>query len=241
VRGIRVLETVAPAPGPIGVTEVAAATGLDKGTTSRLLAILRELGYVRQSLTDRQYELGARCLWLAQGYSDSRAELVRRAAPELALLRDATGETVHLAVLEGRSVVSVAQEQPDRELRVHAAVGTRLPIDRTATGRAILAAMSAPERDLLVSQLVEDARTHGQEPALDGLEADVAGARLRGWVAVDLHDEILRVAAAVLDAQERPIAAITVSGPGNRMTARLDQVGAEVSAAARRVSTGATG
>lgn len=229
------LEAVAENSGGVGVTEVASLTGLDKGTTSRLLATLRELGYVYQREADRQYELGSRCLWLSREYSVGIEELSIRAAPFLAELRDATRETVHLAIREGIYMVFVAQYEPDRQVRVQSAVGSRLALHRTAMGRAILAEMPGSDRQRLFGLLRSHAAATGEEIDFDAVTHDVEEATKRGWAAVDRHDDVTRIAAAVRGPRSAPAAAITVSGPSYRMTDRVDEIGRTMRLTAERV------
>lgn len=236
VRGIRVLETVAAAPGGVGVTDVAAATGLDKGTASRLLATLRELGYVRQRDEDRHYELGGRSLWLSQQYRANHGELTGVAQPFIVALRDSSHETVHLAVREGLNMVYVAQEEPDRQIRVQSAIGQRLPLHRTAMGRAILATMPDEQRRALLHAIRTEAERGGGTFDFNEIENDVAQASVRGWAAVDRHDDVTRIAAAILNSGGDPVAALTLSGPSYRIGEHVEELGSEVVATAREIS-----
>ncbi|WP_308798123.1 IclR family transcriptional regulator [Agromyces silvae] len=236
VRGLTILEIVAQAPEGIGVTEVAARAEIDKGTVSRLLATLRQMSYVQQRSVDRRFVLGSRCLWLAREYKSRREELSSVAQPFLAELRDLSQETVHLAILEDTSVVFIAQEQPDRSIRVRSAVGSRLPMHRTAMGRAVLAELDPESRDQLIASLEADA-TARQEPIdVPQLRADVDEAVERGWAAVDRHDDVTRLASAIVDADGEPIAAITLSGPDYRMEPQIEHFGTELIRIARAVS-----
>ena len=236
VRGLTILEIVAEAPEGIGVTEVAARAEIDKGTVSRLLATLRQMSYVQQRSADRRFVLGSRCLWLAREYRSRRDELSSVAQPFLAELRDITQETVHLAILEESFVVFIAQEQPDRSIRVRSAVGSRLPMHRTAMGRAVLAALDAESRDQLIATLEADAVTRQEPIDVAQLRADVDEAVERGWAAVDRHDDVTRLASAIVDADGHPIAAITLSGPDYRIEPDIDRLGHEVTRIARAVS-----
>ncbi|WP_159601019.1 IclR family transcriptional regulator [Agromyces humi] len=236
VRGLSILEIVAEAGGGIGVTEIASAAGLDKGTVSRLLSTLRQMGYVQQRAGDRRFVLGSRCLWLAREYGSRQEDLSSRARPFLAALRDVTHETVHLAIREGSFVVFIAQEQPDRSIRVRSAVGSRLPMHRTAMGRAILAALEPAEREILLTSLHDEAVAAGDEFDLALIRSDVEMAVARGWAAVDRHDDVTRLAAAIVDAAGEPIAAITLSGPTYRVEPDIDRLGHEVITAAAAVS-----
>lgn len=236
VRGLSLLEIVAAQRGGIGVTEVAEAAELDKGTASRLLATLRDLGYVQQRGTDRRYVLGSRCLWLAHEYQASQEELTARAKPHLAALRDASGETVHLAIREGLHVVYVAQEEPDRSIRVRSAVGSKVPLYRTAMGRAILATMQDVEQLALLDQIRAEVDAAGDDVDFDDFRHDISEARTRGWAAVDHHDDVTRIAAAIVDAGGEPIAAITLSGPSYRLADQVEIIAPSVVRVAKEVS-----
>lgn len=220
-RGLAALEAVAEAEDGIGVIEVAAVVGVDKGTASRLLASLREAGYVRQR-ADRRFELGSKVGWLARRYGTWDDELVQVAEPYLEKLRDVTQETVHLAVVEGTEVSFLAQLVPDRSVRVQSAVGVRLALHRTAMGRAVVASLSGSARERTLDAVRRVAAATQDEAAVAEFTTDVAAAEERGWAAIDRHDEVTRLAAVVRGAKGEPIAAIALSGPTYRMEKELD-------------------
>ena len=233
-RGLAVLEIVAGSTGGIGVSEIASRVDFDKGTVSRLLATLRRLGYVNQR-SDRLFEIGSKAAWLAGSY-DNRLDLIRRAAaPHLAELCARTRETVHLAVREGAFVVYIAQEQPDRELRVDSAVGRRLPLHHTAMGRAFLAALEPAERAALLAGLPAEPSFEAVDER--GLEHDVTAAARRGWAAIDRDDEVTRLAALVSRGEGQAVAALALSGPSYRVDPHLDELGALVVETAGRIGS----
>jgi IclR family acetate operon transcriptional repressor len=217
VRGLTILELVAKSPGGASVTDLAAAADLDKGTTSRLLTTLRNLGYVRQRPGDRHYLLSGRLLTLALAYH-SQLDLRETARPHLVRLRDTTHETVHLAVREGDDIIYVDQLEPDRSVRIRSSVGRALPMHRTAMGRAIMAALPAEECEAAIARVGE-----GEPADTDEIREGVRLARERGWATIDRNDDVTRVGAAILDATGEPIGAITVSGPSYRMTDRMTE------------------
>ncbi|MFD4022195.1 IclR family transcriptional regulator [Streptomyces sp. NPDC058576] len=234
-RGFLLLELVASSPQGAGVTDVAARSGLDKGTVSRLLSALKELGYVSQRPTDRRYILSGKVLVLARSY-ENQLNLRDAARPHLAALRDATNETVHLAIREGRQLVYVDQAEPDREVRLASAVGQSLPLHVTAMGRAVLAAMPQKERNALMGQLVSDPHFAEFVVDLDHIRDEVEHARRDGWATVARDDEVTRVGVAVLDATGQPVGAISISGPAYRTEARVEELAALCRAAGRRIS-----
>lgn len=233
LRGLAVLEAVATAEGGAQVSAIAAQLKLDKGTVSRLLATLRSLGYVYQR-ADRRFELGSKSALLAGRYHDRTKAIWVTAAPYLTVLCEQARETVHLAVREGPHMVYIAQEQPDRAIRVHSAVGTRLPLHGTAMGRALLAALGPEEREDLLVALRVDAFATGDQIDEAGILADVAAAAERGWAAVDRDDDVTRLAAAITDLE--PVAAIALSGPSHRMEPHLAHLATLVVSTAHAIS-----
>ncbi len=234
-RGLLLLEAVAAAPGGVGVTELAETCGLDKGTTSRLLASLRDMGYLRQRPSDRRYLLTGRVMRLARGFV-AQFELRELARPHLVRLRDLTNETVHLGVREGSRLVFLDQLETDHALRLASAIGQNLPLHVTAMGRAILAALPAAERDELLEKLLADDRHAELVVDLKQLRNELRTAEARGWATAERGDDVTRLGSAVLDATGAPVAALSVSGPAHRMAPRLAELGAHCRATAQAIS-----
>lgn len=235
VRGLALLELVAAAPDGAAVTDLAARSGLDKGTTSRLLATLRDQGFIRQRASDRRYLLSSRLLRIAQAYL-AQLDIREVARPHLLRLRDLANETIHLAVREGLRVVYVDQLEPDRSVRHTFAVGQALPLHTTAMGRAILARLPMAEREELFGLLAQD-RSHDHLIAdLGRWRQEVADAERRGWATVDRDDDVTRVAAAIVDATAAPVGAVTISGPGYRMADHQRELGDQCAGTAAAIS-----
>ena len=120
----------------LGISELARRANLPKSTVSRIAADL-----VAQRFLDRdgpKLHLGVRLFELAQTVEQPR-RLRHFALPVMTELRDATGQTVHLAVLEGADVVFVAIVRGEPTSTPLARIGGRLPAHATALGKAILA------------------------------------------------------------------------------------------------------
>lgn len=234
IRGLRLLELVADAPRGAKVSDLAQASGLDKGTTSRLLAALRDAGYVQQDTDTRTYRLAGKVAGLARAFLSS-IDLRALARPHLERLRDRFDETLHLAIREHLYVVYVDQLEPRNALRHVLSPGRRLPLHVTAMGRAILAAEPPEVSDALLTAL----RAEHQHDYLVIDFADLADsieiARERGWATVQRNDGVARAAAAIVDSRGHPFAAISMSGPEVRMTPHLAAIGPAVADAAREI------
>lgn len=238
-----VLEAVAASPGGMGQGELATRLGLPRTTVYRILAALTARGLLRQDPSRRVYALGFRLLEMVQGpglaASDPAApDLAAVAAPELRALRDATGETAYIAVLEGHEVLSFGKFEGAHEQRSAARLGQRKPLHCTSLGKAMLAFLPEREQAALLRRLPLPGLTPNTLTDRRRLTAALRIIRARGFAIDD--EEILPgvrcVGAPILDGQGRMRGALSVAGPAFRMTReRLELLGPELAAAGRRV------
>ena len=120
----------------LGVNELARRTAIPKATVSRLVGDMAEAGLVER--VGAKVGLGLRLFELGQNASRRRS--VREVAlPFMADLREACGQTIHLAILDGTDVVYVEILPGRNAPRFPSAVGRRLPAHATGVGKALLA------------------------------------------------------------------------------------------------------
>jgi IclR family acetate operon transcriptional repressor len=219
-RALDVLETLAGGQ-ELGVSEVAARTGLVVSTAHRLLAGLADRGYVGRNRANGRYALGYKVLELA-GRLEARTALLRAAArPHLEALQQATGETTNLVVLDSDRVVYVDQVEGTHSVRMFTELGSSAYAHTTGSGKAILA-YRPPEA---IAKLYPAAReplerlTPRTLTTVEGLRHDFVRIRRRGY-ALDSeeHEEgVTCVATPVFDSAGVACGALSISGP----TARL--------------------
>ncbi len=151
-RALDILEILADADGELPLNELAAGAQLNASTCHHLLATLVKRGYAGQTSRTRSYFLGPRITDL----SDSRLKqfnLSEIAMPELRRLNDTTLESVHLAVLQGTSLVTFAKLDSKLPIRVGSDDGMKADASHaTATGKAILAWLPEPEIARVIAQ-----------------------------------------------------------------------------------------
>ena len=148
------LEAIAEAGGETTLTELSHRTRLNISTCHHLLSTLVQRGYVAKVPVRRSYALGARVLYLSN--ASLQVDLPARAAPFIERINETTGETVHLAVLQGDAMMKVAKRESRHPVRVD--TGTLGKTDAphaTASGKAMLAWL--PEDDM---RRVLSARPH---------------------------------------------------------------------------------
>ena len=138
-RAITLLEAIADAGGETTLTELSRRTKLNISTCHHLLATLVARGYVAKVPVRRSYALGARILYLSNACL-RQVDLPARANPFIEQINATTGETVHLAVLQGDTMVKVAKRESRHPVRVDTGVlGRTDAAHATATGKAMLA------------------------------------------------------------------------------------------------------
>jgi IclR family transcriptional regulator, acetate operon repressor len=214
-RALALLEALAAADSPIGVSALAERTGLPQGTAHRLLHGLQERGYVRHDAS-RKYSVGTAALLLGDA---AQRSLARSARPHLAELVDVSGETANLAVLEGDDVVYVAQVPSPHTLRMFAEVGRHVPPHSTAVGKVLLAAMPRERALAILRRTGLPRRTTTTITSLDDFGRELDRVSQRGWAADEEEQEagVRCVAVPVGGEGSGPVvAAVSLSGPAER-------------------------
>ena len=214
-RAFAILEAMADAGGAIGLSQLAAGSGLPLATIHRLVRTLVDLGYVRQE-PSRQYSLGPRLMRLVEGSTKRLGVLAR---PYLQRVTDTLGESVNLAVLDGEEIVYVGQVQPSRNfMRMFTEVGRRAEPHSTAVGKAMLAAQPDAEVLEVLKRTGMPGHTEHTITGHEAFLADLARVRERGY-ALDNEEQELGVRCVAVAVPDTPRAmAMSVSGPLPRMS-----------------------
>lgn len=174
-----VLELLARAERPVGVTEIARTLGLSAPGAHRLLATLRDRGYAAQDPSTGRYTRGLACFSLA-ALAASRQTLRTVADDHLRALNEAAGEAVHLTVYESGHVVYIDKLESRHDTAPVSRVGEQAPAHCVATGRAIIAYLPLSEVDRLIERGLEQF-TDATIVDRDELLADLEVTRARGW------------------------------------------------------------
>jgi DNA-binding IclR family transcriptional regulator len=200
----------------INLAELCSLAKIPKSTSHRYLITLVELGLAERKNNDRYY-LGTKVIELAGAYllkSDLRNDS-QNALDELA---EFTGETVHLAVPSGTEVVYIAKVESKHALCMYSHIGARLPMHCTALGKAILAFSDSITLQAVLSvPLIK--RTSNSITTVKGLENELGSIRLQGYAFDNEENEIgIRcVGAPIFDYTGKPVGAISISAPSDRM------------------------
>ena len=214
-RALDLLETLADGGVALGLSELAAASGLPLPTVHRLMRTLVNRGYVRQEAS-RRYTLGSRLISLGETSSRMLGTWLR---PFLAQLVRLTGETANLAMLDGDEVVYLAQVPSPHQMRMFTEPGRRVSTHCTAVGKALLAQLPPGQVRALLERSGMPALTPATITDPDLLLAHLEVIRKQGY-AVDEGEQEIGVRCFAMAIPGAPAAlAISTSGPQARMTA----------------------
>lgn len=234
---LRVLEALDDGTPERGISDLARELGVSRAAVYRILSTLALRGYVTQNPVTSQYAIGPRLRRFSH-VAAGKIDLQTVARPFMIELRDATLDTVHLAVLEGGEAVYIAKEDGLHPIQVTSRVGARCPAHCVATGKALLAyADDAVQERLLSDGLTRYTPLTHVEP--EDFRKEMATTRTRGC-AINMGEwrtEVRGVAAPIFDSTGRAIASIGVCSPAPRMTdERLKEAKALVTDIASRLS-----
>ncbi len=231
-RAILILKAVAASPHPCNVAELAQICELNRTTTWRLLGTLAQHGLVERDQTDQRYRVGHAAYLIAR--SAGHDAVVRRVHPILERLAAETGEISALVVAVGNKLMYADQADPPG-MQCPSWLGRVIPAHADSPGKAYVAWMPRDEREALLGPHLERL-TPNTVTDRNVLDRQLEQARRDGFaVGIGEHVEFTNgVSAPVLDPLGRPVAAIQVWGPSQRMAmARLRELSSVVVAAAR--------
>jgi DNA-binding IclR family transcriptional regulator len=209
--------------GPLTLAGLVAATGLARPTAHRLATALQHHRLVARDLNGR-FILGPRITELASAAGEDK--LLSIANPILIALRDATKESAQLYRRQGDQRICVAASERMTGLRDTVPVGAGLTM-RAGSAAQILLAWEEPDR------------LHRGLQGATFTATDLSGVRRRGWAQSlgEREPGVASVSAPIRGANGKIIAAVSISGPIERLTrmpGRLHSVA--VVTAANRIS-----
>lgn len=199
-KAMAVLRTIAQSP--CGLAELSERTGLPRATAHRLAAGLEVHRMLARDGVGR-WRLGPTVTELAAQVEDP---LLAAGAAVLPGLREITGESVQLYRRDGAWRICIAALEPPAGLRDTVPVGARLPMTAGSGAKVLLAYSDTATQQAVLPEAAFSDRV-------------LAEVRRRGWAqsAAEREPGVASVSAPVRDARGAVIAAVSVSGPIDRL------------------------
>lgn len=202
----------------LGNAEIAKLVNLPVGTVSGLVYTLRVNHYLDQNPANRKYRLG---LKLAERASMllNQLDLRQIAGPHLERLREWCGESVNLAIVDEQEVVYIERYFGKHALGIRSELGKRTPIHSTALGKAITAYLPPSEIRAYLDQAKFFPVTRYTITDAERFQAELERVRKNGYSIDEEENEMggRCIAAPIFDHDCRPVAAISVSVPIQRL------------------------
>jgi PcaR/PcaU/PobR family beta-ketoadipate pathway transcriptional regulator len=213
-KAFRVLDAIAEAETELGLSEVAARTGIGRSAAQRFLHTLHALGYLNQDAVSKGYRLSSKLLALSGSYV--RADILKVKAH--AILEEANRrceETINLTVMDGTDVTYILRFPSKHVVSVNLTVGTRLPAFCTAPGRVLLAHMERAKVDLVLARSDLTKRTETTETDPRRLREILTQVRRQGYALSNQEAFVgdISIAAPIFDEQGQAAAAVNVAVP----------------------------
>lgn len=212
-RALDLLECFALAEPELSFTELTARSGLSKGTAVRLLAVLERRGLVERSNETERYRIGVRAFELGSIYIQS-LELEREAHRYLEALVDECHQTANLGMLDHGKIVHLLVVPSRRPIHFSVKTGQRDNAHSTGLGKALLAAATEDELEMVIATRGLPRRTERTITSPDCLRDELARVRLQGY-AIDDEESVpglTCIAAPISSDRGMVIGAVSISG-----------------------------
>jgi len=220
------------------LTDISAKLGLHKSTAYRLLSLLKKKGLIVTCPNSQLYSLGpglVELAWVVLRQQDLRSVC----HPYLERLRQATNETVNLNTRLGHQRICVEELESDQNIKYSQTVGLTAPLHVGAPGKALLAFLPESELNTLLDELPLTAITPSTLSDPERLRTELSVVQTRGF-AISMGERspgASAVAAPIWNWNGRPVAAVSVLGPAQRLTyEKLQELGPEVMRVAQEIS-----
>lgn len=192
-RALSLMEAFSVGEASLSLAELSRRSGMHKTTALRLARTLALSGYMVQR-EDGEWRLGPATGWLGARYQ-AGFDVNNVVEPTLRRLSQVTGESGSFYVREGDIRACIARVEGLQAVRHHVRIGERLPLDKGAPGRVILAFSGEK------GKVYEQIRQCGYHVSMGEREPEVAS-----------------VAAPVFSLGWRLLGSMCISGPSSRLS-----------------------
>lgn len=241
VAGLAILDCFTSERPELGIAKLATELNMSRSTTHRYASTLVALGYLEQDYS-RRYRLAPRVADLGLALLDSMA--LRGAAREhLRRLREQTGRTVSMAILDGPEIMYIEALRGWRRgqyaVNLDIGPGVHLPSYCTSTGKVLLAHLPEQRRERLLGKLTLTRRGPGTITSKRELREELGRVREDGLAVSDeeLTPGLRTIAVPVANADGEVHAAVAISVPSEAFSREelVEVLGPMLAASAKRI------
>jgi IclR family pca regulon transcriptional regulator len=228
LRGLKILEAFSAGRTEMTLSQIAEEISVTSSAAFRFVHTLEQEGYLIKDEKSRSFRLAPRVMELGYSYIKS-LDLGDVAAVHARKLRDVSGFSVHVAVLEQTEAVYIYRAMSPSPMVSNIPVGSRLPAFATSMGRVMLADLSEEELERRFTDYEFEKFTSDTIGSLSALKDALSEDRKRGYVAQasQLAEGTVAIAAPIYDRSCHVIGAINISGHRSQLNptpSLVDQV-----------------
>jgi IclR family pca regulon transcriptional regulator len=212
-KGMKVLECFADHPAPLSLNDIAEFCEMDRSAAQRMAYTLVTLGYLERGINGRGFVLGKKILERTFDYLRS-VPLLERATPLIVDVQRESGERVELSLFDDLTIIFALRRQTKRQTYTTTLIGRRLATIHTASGRSIMSHLPAEEVDGILARSSATPLTSRTVTDHAQIREMIAQSAADGYAIASEESMLgeISLASAVLDNENRPIAAIDISG-----------------------------
>ena len=218
-RVLDILDTVAASPKPLSATEINEVLDLPKATAHRLCAELEVRGYLLKRINGKSYQPGNRLFDVAVGVlANARFSASRHAI--LTALSEKVGETCNIAYPDGLYMAYSDRVETKAPLRLQFAIGMRVPLYCTASGKLYLSTLPKVRRKIVIGKLKLEAHAKNTITDPDKLLTEIDQIE-KTQISIDnqeLYDDIIAIAVPINDKHGRFYSSLAIQAPVSRIS-----------------------
>ncbi|WP_087568843.1 IclR family transcriptional regulator [Paenibacillus sp. MY03] len=221
-RVLDILELFTGEQESYNLTEIAKSLNMPPSSTYLILQNMLNRGYLETDRSKKQFRIGYKLFTIRSGYMRNTS-LTGEYYQIAERIIDDVNETVSLAIRVGNQIQYIGEKVSSHALRFNHSLGTTLPLHATASGKIILADLSMEElRDLYPTDQLEKVTDKTISTFPDLLkELEKVRTQGFGYNMGETVDGVHCIAGAVLDAEGKVVASISISIPVVRITGEL--------------------
>jgi DNA-binding IclR family transcriptional regulator len=219
IKAVEIINYIAQSDEELGATEISEGVGYGVSATYHLLNTLKECNYIKQDEKTKKYRLGLK-LWQLGLKAFKENDIAVDLKKYLVELKEDTGETSNLTVLDKKSIVYIAQEESDKMIKMFTKIGATAPLHCTASGKIFLAYMDKSKREDILKDYDLTKFTENTIDNREDLLKELEEIKNRGYgFDIEERDEdVSCVAVPIFDSAKGVLASISISGPHTRFT-----------------------
>jgi IclR family transcriptional regulator, KDG regulon repressor len=213
-KALLILDLIAGHRSPLKLESLVQLSGIKKTSCFRVLKTLSSTGFLSRDPETKAYWLGPKTISIGLTALEHRG--VRELAlPYMKKLREKTGATVNLAILNGLHVIFVERLQSAYIMEANLRVGSRLSVHCSSMGKAILAFL--PEREIaeILNRIRFEPKTGNTIPTKEAFLRELKEIRERGFAVnnEELEIGLFAIAAPLRNHAGEAVAAMNISFP----------------------------